>query len=100
MTSSAVENPASRERVGERPALVRLAEELGGHAAPVVEDLDRDHAAALVAAQLDAPARRLAGLLALLGRLDPVRDGVAQQVGDRLGDAVEDHPVEWCLGAA
>ena len=40
------------------------------------------------------------GSLALVWRFDPMCDRVAQQVGDRVRDAVEDHAVELCLGAA
>ena len=46
------------------------------------------------------PARGLPAASRSCGRLDPVRDRVAQQVDDGLRDAVEDHPVELGLGAA
>ena len=88
-----------REHLGERAGPARLGQRRLGDAAAVVGDRDLDRAAALLGAQLQPPALRLAGPRALLGRLDAVGDGVAQDVDERLGEPFEDGAVELRLGA-
>jgi len=86
--------PRLREHVGERLLLPRLGKQVGSDAAPVVGDGDLDESAALLGAKLDEAAVGLTGPAPLGGRLDAVRDGVSQQVHERLGEALEDDAVE------
>ena len=89
----------AREDVDERALARGLREQLGRDPAPVVRDDHRDEPASLLRSQHDAPARRLARLESLRGRLDAVSDGVSEHVHERLGEALEDHAVELGLGA-
>ena len=80
-----------------------LLERLGGDPvgvdpAAVVGDLDHDLAARVVRAQRQHALGGLAGGDALLGGLDPVVDGVAHEVGQRVLDGLEQPAVE--LGVA
>ena len=100
MTSLGGREPRLGQCVGESGVAIPGVQELAGNSPPVVGDLDGDAAAALVAAQLHLTPRRLSGLLALGGRLEPVRHRVAEQMADRLRDPVQDHPVELRVGAA
>ena len=69
------------------------------NASPVVEDLD-DHLVALViSAQPQGSLRPLAGAHALRGRLDAMADRIAHQVGQRLGDRIQNALVEIGLPA-
>ncbi len=58
-------------------------------AAAIVADFDDDLGALVVGVQVNGAARRLTSAHTLLGRLDAVIGGVADQVSERLGEGVE-----------
>ena len=63
-------------------------------AAAVVGDFDDDLIAVVIGVQPDDALRRLAQFAALFGRLNAVAHRVAHQMGERLGDGVENSFVE------
>ena len=79
------------------PSFFASREDLLRHAASVVGDDDLDRAAALFGVELDRRSSRLARAPALVRGLDTVADRVAQEMDERLGEALEDDAVE--LGA-
>jgi hypothetical protein len=88
-----------REHVGERSLAARPLGHLLRDSPAVVGDDDLDQAAARQGTQLDAAARRLARPLAISRSLNAVRHGVAQQMHERVGEALQDHPVEFGISA-
>ncbi len=65
----------------------------------VVLDLDDDVVALLEGVERDGADRRLAHRLALGARLDPVIDGVAHHVHERIAELLDDELVDLGLGA-
>ncbi len=65
----------------------------------VVLDLDDDVVAFLEGVERNRPDRRLADRLALAPRLDPVIDGVAHHVHERIAELLDDELVDLGLGA-
>src|SRR5207248_7380245 len=70
------------------------ADALGVQSPAVVADLDVDLAALVEGAQGQLPRGRLARAGPLGGRLQPVVDGVADEVGQRVADRLEDRAVQ------
>ena len=62
--------------------------------APSSDDLDDDAAGAMRGRQVDLALRRLAGRCARLRRLEAVVDGVADHVGQRIGEALDHRLVD------
>ena len=103
---SAVEKPGSEDEivdlvVGQRrirtdqPLLARLLEHaLGIDAGAVVADLDDDPAAAMLGAEVDRALFVLAGGQAVGRRLDAVVDRVADDVGQRIAEPLDDRTVD------
>ena len=74
--------------IGDDALLQRLgAQALGTHAPAVVGDDQDDVVAFLARLEADLRLFRLAGGQALLGRLDAVIDGIADQVDERIGQS-------------
>ncbi len=85
----------SGHRGGGQPALDDLgAEPFEVDAAAVVAEDDLEHPRAVAGLQADRRHRRLAGGAAILGRLDAVVQGVADQVVERRLEPVEDVAVD------
>ena len=74
-----------------------LAQDAGVHAAAVVLDGDHDHPVGVAGVEAELALGRLADRDALLGRLDAVVEGVADEVAQRVADLLEDGPVELGL---
>ena len=82
-------------RGGGQPALDDLgAEPLEVDAAAVVGEDDLEHPRAVAGLQADGRHRRLAGGAALVGRLDAVVQGIADQVVERRLEPVEDVAID------
>src|SRR5262245_45575709 len=110
VTVSAVESPGrkasaascSGERSAARSGCTMPASAPRGlevHAGAVVGDADPDRILLAPRVDADAPGLGLAGRDARLGLLDAVVDGVADQVHQRIGEAIEDRAVELELAA-
>ena len=76
-----------------------LEQALGVDAVAVVLDLDDDVVALLEGVERDGAHRRLAHRLARGARLDPVIDGVAHHVHERIAELLDDELVDLGLGA-
>src|SRR5208337_2236801 len=66
-----------------------LANEIEVHAAAIVANFDNDLSALMVSLERDGAARGFAGAEAHVGGFDTMINGVADQVGERLGERVK-----------
>src|SRR5689334_7721410 len=66
-------------------------------AAAIILDLNEDVIAAVVGTYGDIAVIRFSRAITLLGRFQPVGNGVANQVDERIGDLLDDVVVEFCL---
>ena len=81
---------------GDDPVLNRFLEDpFAIDARAVVLDHDAHALSAMLRAEVNRPAARLAGGLALLGRLDPVVHRVAQHMRERFGQFLDDGAVDF-----
>lgn len=99
----ALQHPLVGERLGRRgvdePTCHRLrADGFDGDAGAIVLHLDRDLPALVEGPEPESAGPWLAGRLADFGSLDPMVDGIANQVRERIANPLHERPIELRVG--